>query len=78
MHRAEPRAKKLDNDYFVITELVGPRTRPIRWTWKIRRRSAPLGVKIDGEEYATPQDARLAGETALTDLLRNRNLTNGY
>ena len=70
MHRAK-RVEEPLNDYFVITKLVGPRTRPIRWTWQIRRRSMPLGVKYDGEEYATAQDARLAGETALKDLLRN-------
>jgi hypothetical protein len=70
MHRAKRVTEPL-NDYFVITKLVGPRTRPIRWTWQIRRRSKPLGVKYDGEEYATAQDARLAGETALKDLLRN-------
>ena len=70
MHRAKRAAEPL-NDYFVITKLVGPRTRPIRWTWQIRRRSKPLDVKYDGEEYATAQDARLAGETALKDLLRN-------
>ena len=71
---AEPR-----NDYFVITKLVGPRTRPIRWTWEIRHRSTleirrgsmSLGIKYGGEEYATAQDAKLAGETALKDLLRN-------
>ena len=69
MHRAKRVAEPVD-DYFLITKLVGPRTRPIRWTWQIRRRSMPLGVKYDGEEYATAQDARLAGETALKDLLQ--------
>ena len=60
------------NDYFVITKLAEPRTRPIRWTWQIRRRSEPLGgVEFDGDEYATAQDAKLAGETALKDLLHN-------
>ena len=70
MHRAKRVAEPVD-DYFLITKLVGPRTRPIRWTWQIRRRSKPLGDKYDGEEYATAQDARLAGETALKDLLRS-------
>jgi hypothetical protein len=70
MHRAKRAAEPL-NDYFVITKLVGARTRPIRWTWEIRRRSMPLGVKYDGEPYATAQDARLAGEAALKDILRN-------
>jgi hypothetical protein len=70
VHSAKPRAEPLD-DYFVITKLVGPRTRPIRWTWEIRPRSMPLGVKYDGQEYATAQDARLAGEKALNELLHD-------
>ena len=78
MHRAK-RVEEPLNDYFVITKLVGPRTRPIRWTWEIRHRSTleirrssiSLGIKYGGEEYATAQDAKLAGETALKDLLRN-------
>jgi hypothetical protein len=77
MHRAK-RLAEPPNDYFVITKLV-PRTRPIRWTWEIRHRSTlqirrgsiSLGIKYGGEEYATAQDAKLAGETALKDLLRN-------
>ena len=77
MHRAK-RVAEPRNDYFVITKLV-PRTRPIRWTWEIRHRSTwenrrssmSVGIKYGGEEYATAQDAKLAGETALKDLLRN-------
>jgi hypothetical protein len=72
MHRAKPVAGKLD-DYLVIVKRVGPpRARPrMRWTWEIRRRSKPLGVKYNGNQFATPQDAKLAGETALKDLLNN-------
>ena len=70
MHRAKRVAEPL-NDYFVITKLVGPRTRPIRWTWEIRRRSMPLGGKYAGEEYPTAQDARLAGEKALNEFLQD-------
>ena len=73
MHRAKPVAEKFSDDYFVIVKRVGPpRARPrMRWTWEIRHRSKPLGVKYDGNQFATPQDARLAGETALRDLLPN-------
>ena len=70
VHRAKRRAALLAA-YFVITKLVGPRVRPIRWTWEIRRRSGQLGVKYDGEEYATAQDARLAGEKALNEFLND-------
>jgi hypothetical protein len=70
MERTKRVAEPL-NDYFVITKLVGPRTRPIRWTWEIQRRSKPLGIKSHGDEYATAQDAKLAGETALKVFLHN-------
>jgi len=69
MHRAARRP--LANDYFVIVEFVGPRTRPIRWTWEIRRRSTPLRRKYTGSEYTTAQDAKTAGEKALNDLLQS-------
>ena len=58
---------ELRKDYFAITKLCGhPRT---RWTWEIGRRSKPLGVKYEGDYFATPQDAKLAGERALKELL---------
>jgi hypothetical protein len=74
MHRAEPRAEKLDNDYFVIIKRFRRRRRAHRtgWTWVIQRRSKRLAVKFDGDEYVTPQAAKLAGETALKELLNNR------
>ena len=70
MHRAQRIAEKLD-DYFVIVKRVGHhRSAPqTRWTWAIRRRSNPLGVKYGGDGYLTPQDASFAGETALKEFL---------
>jgi hypothetical protein len=70
MHRAEPVAEKLD-DYFVIIKRWArlPRHHRNRWTWEIQRRSKPLRVKYNGNDFATPQDARLAGERALKELL---------
>ncbi|MGB9315142.1 MAG: hypothetical protein WCB62_08980, partial [Pseudolabrys sp.] len=61
------------DDYFVVIKrcVAHRKTPQTRWTWGIQRRSKPLGVKFDGDKYATAQDARLAGETALKDLLRN-------
>jgi len=56
------------NDYFVILkrELRGGVT---LWSCEISRRSRPLGAKIKGE-FSTPQVAKLAGEEALRQLLR--------
>jgi hypothetical protein len=68
MHCAKRVAEQFD-DYFVIVKRFGqPRARPRRWTWEIRRRSKPLVVQYYGNEFATPQDAKLSGETALKDL----------
>jgi hypothetical protein len=60
-------------DYFVIIKRSGRRwARPrTNWTWEIRRRSEPRGIKNRGVEYASPQAAKLAGETALKELLNN-------
>ena len=57
------------NDYFVILkrELRGGVT---LWSCEISRRSRPLGVKIKEGEFSTPQAAKLAGEEALRELLR--------
>jgi len=40
--------------------------------WEIQRRSKPLGIKYNGGNFATPQDAKLAGERALTEFLHVR------
>ena len=72
MERAKQVVAPFD-DYFVIIKrcVVDHRKTPqTHWTWEIKRRSKPLGVKFDGDEYTTAQDAKLAGETALKDLLR--------
>jgi hypothetical protein len=72
MHRAEPAAGKLD-DYFVIIKRRGSYRRPnrTRWTWQIQRRSMPLDVKFDDVKYVTPQEAKRAGQKALSELLHN-------
>jgi hypothetical protein len=60
-------------DYFIIIKRCADhrKTPQTHWTWEIQRRSKPLGIKLDGDEYATAQDAKLAGETALKDFLHN-------
>jgi hypothetical protein len=69
MHRAKPVTEKL-NDYFVIIKRGGNgRRRARRWTWEIQRRSKPLSAKFGGNEYATPQEAKRAGEKALKELV---------
>jgi hypothetical protein len=64
------------NDYFVIVKrrLRGWKT---LWSYSIGRRSKPLGVKIEEGQFSTPQRAKLAGEAALRELLRELARGNG-
>ena len=55
------------NDYYVITSLrVG---HPDRWSWEIRRKSKPLGVKMTGDGYQSDTAAQFAGKQALAGFL---------
>jgi hypothetical protein len=55
------------NDYYVITSRRGEF--PERWSWEIRRKSKPLGIKVIGDGYQSDQAARFAGKRALADFL---------
>jgi hypothetical protein len=39
------------------------------WRWEIRRRSAPMGVKLNGEGYSSQRAAEEAGKQALATFL---------
>ena len=55
------------NDYYVITSL---RVRhPDRWSWEIRRKSKPLGIKMTGDGYQSDTAAKFAGKRALAEFL---------
>jgi hypothetical protein len=55
------------NDYYVITSLrVG---HPDRWSWEIRRKSKPLGIKMTGDGYQSDTAAQFAGKQALANFL---------
>jgi hypothetical protein len=55
------------NDYYVVTS--GQGESPDRWSWEIRRKSKPLGVKMTGDGYQSYQAAQFAGKRALADFL---------
>jgi hypothetical protein len=55
------------NDYYVVTSQTS--ARPDRWSWEIRRKSTPLGIKMIGEGYQSDSAARIAGRQALADFL---------
>jgi hypothetical protein len=55
------------NDYYVFTS--GRGNYPERWSWEIRRKSKPLGVKMTGDGYQSEMAAQFAGKRALEDFL---------
>ena len=55
------------NDYYVVT--ARREGRPDRWSWEIRRKSKPLGIKMIGDGYQSDTAARFAGKQALADFL---------
>jgi hypothetical protein len=54
------------DDYYVFTSRRGEKY-PGRWSWEIRRKSKPLGVKLTGDGYQSEAAAQLAGRRALTE-----------
>ena len=55
------------DEYFI---LVRRRRGLATWSWKLQRRSKPLGFKMMDEGFESWDAAKLAGEKALEDLLR--------
>jgi hypothetical protein len=55
------------HDYYVVTSRRGEQ--PDRWSWEIRRKSAPLGIKMAGDGYQSDTAAQFAGKQALAVFL---------
>jgi hypothetical protein len=55
-----------EDDYFVMTY----KNRSGRWTWEICRKSYPLGIKAESDDFETEELAKRAGARALDDFLR--------
>jgi hypothetical protein len=55
------------NDYYVITSRRGEQ--PDRWSWEIRRKSKPLGIKMTADGYQSDTAAQFAGKQALAVFL---------
>lgn len=51
------------NDYYVITSRRG--NYPERWSWEVRRKSKPLGVKMTEDGFQSEMAAQFAGKRAL-------------
>ena len=56
-----------NNDYYVVTSSRGEH--PVRWSWEIRRKSKPLGIKMTGDGFQSEMAAQFAGKRALADFL---------
>ena len=56
-----------NNDYYVVTSKRGEY--PDRWSWEIRRRSKPLGVKLMAHGFQSDSAAQVAGKRALDEFL---------
>jgi hypothetical protein len=55
------------NDYYVVTSRrLGS---PNRWSWEIRRKSKPMGIKMTEDGFQPDLAAQFAGNRALTDFL---------
>ena len=53
-----------------ITSLLpGAVSIPDRWSWEIRRKSKPLGIKMTGDGYQSDAAAQIAAKRALADFL---------
>jgi hypothetical protein len=55
------------NDYYVVTSRCGEY--PDRWSWEIRRKSTPLGIKMTEDGYQSDTAAQSAGKRALAEFL---------
>jgi hypothetical protein len=55
------------DDYYVATSRRGQN--PDRWSWEIRRKSKPLGIKMTGDGFQSDTAAQLAGKQALAEFL---------
>ena len=55
------------DDYYVITFRRGEY--PDRWSWEIRRKSKPLGIKMITDGFQSQMAADFAGKRALANFL---------
>jgi hypothetical protein len=55
------------NDYYVVASRRGQQ--PERWSWEIRRKSTPLGIKMTGDGHQSDAAAQFAGKQALAEFL---------
>jgi hypothetical protein len=57
----------LNNDYYLVTSRTGEH--PDRWSWEVRRKSKPLGVRLLAHGFQSDSAAQIAGKRALDEFL---------
>ena len=55
------------SDYFLFIAVDA--SKPNRWSWEIRRKSKPMGVKFSEAGFQSRQAAEFAGGRALSEFL---------
>jgi hypothetical protein len=55
------------SDYYIVTRETGEGHHP--WSWELRRRGQPMGVKVIQGGYHSQMAAEFAGKRALTEFL---------
>jgi hypothetical protein len=55
------------DDYHIVTSRTAER--PERWSWEIRRKSKPLGIKMTGDGCQSETAAQFAGKRVLAEFL---------
>ena len=56
-----------NTDYYLETSRRGEH--PERWSWEIRRKSKPLGIKLSADGFQSDSAAKFAGKRALDEFL---------
>jgi hypothetical protein len=72
MQSTRPRLTQMTsslNEYYVFTSRRGDN--PERWSWEIRRKIKPLGVKLTADGFRSDAAAQFAGKKALEDFLND-------
>jgi hypothetical protein len=56
-----------NNDHYLVTSRTGEH--PDRWSWEVRRKSKPLGVRLLAHGFQSDSAAQIAGKRALDEFL---------
>jgi hypothetical protein len=55
------------DDYYVFASRRGEY--PERWSWEIRRKSKPMGIRLTADGFQSEAAAKFSGKKALEEIL---------